>query len=155
MGEALNSQSNNENITYSAISETVVNKFTAAPRFATGMEDISTKIIKYIMDIILPILEPISTNYPNEVLANQIYDLSILLFILSILISILILGLLINILVVINSNRILNLFTNKYIRWYVNLNMKLISIEVLCLGSSILYFMYTLSKGLQYIATLA
>lgn len=47
----------------------------------------------------------------------------------------------------------MNLFTNKYIRWYVNINMKLIGIEVFCLGSSILYFMYSLSKGLQYIAT--
>ena len=118
-----------------------------------GVEDIPNNIIKYIMDIIRPILEPVITNYSNEILANQIYDLSILLFILSILISILILGLLINILVLINSNRILNFFTNKYIRWYVNVNMKLIGIEVLCLGSSILYFMFTLSKGLQYIAT--
>lgn len=162
MGEALNSPQDspleagarfNENIT-SAVTkgseETVVNNFAAAPY---GMEDISNKIIKYIMDIIRPILEPVTTNYSNEVLANQIYDLSILLFILSILISILILGLLINILVLINSNRILNLFTNKYIRWYVNVNMKLISIEVFCLGSSILYFMHTLSTGLQYIAT--
>ena len=154
MGEALNSQNNNENITSplgaTTISETVGNNFTTAPQ---GMEDISTKLIKYIIDIIRPILEPVTTNYSNEVLANQIYDLSILLFILSILISMLILGLLLNILVVINGNTILNFFTNKYIRWYVNINMKLIKIEVFCLGSSILYFMYTLSKGLQYIAT--
>jgi len=169
MGEALNSTNNTpapgagvhqpgcesqaENITASSSSsstETVVNKFAAAPQ---GMEDISNKMIKYIMETIRPILEPVTSNYSNEVLANQIYDLSILLFILSILISILILGLLINILVVINSNRILNLFSNKYIKWYVNINMKLISIEVFCLGFSILYFMHTLSKGLQYIAT--
>jgi hypothetical protein len=153
MGEALNSTNNSENLTSSitkASEETVVNKFAAAPH---GMEDISNKIIKNIMDIIRPILEPVTSNYSNEILANQIHDLSILLFILSILISILILGLLLNILVLINSNRILNFFTNKYIRWYVNVNMKLISIEVFCLGFSILYFMPTLSTGLQYIAT--
>ena len=160
MVEALNSSSNNENLISSVNkasvsplkgSEANVNNFTA--NLSEGMEDISNKIIKYLMDMIRPILEPVITNYSNEVLANQIYDLSILLFLISILISILILGLLINILVLINSNRILNLFTNKYIRWYVNVNMKLISIEVFCLGSSILYFMHTLSTGLQYIAT--
>lgn len=39
------------------------------------------------MDIIRPILEPVASNYSNEVLANQIHDISVILFILSILIS--------------------------------------------------------------------
>jgi hypothetical protein len=119
----------------------------------SGLNGISNKILNYIMETLKPILEPIPTNFSNELLASQIHDLSLILFILSILISILITGLLINIFVLINADRITNFFNNKFIRWYVNFNMKLISIEVFFLGSSILYFMFTLSKGLHYIAT--
>lgn len=120
---------------------------------SSDIENITNKILSYILDNIRHILEPVTSNYSNEVLAGQIHDISILLFILSILITILIICLLINILVLINSDRIIKLFTNKYIRWYVNVNLKLIGIEVFCLGSSIIYFMYCLSKGLQYLAT--
>ena len=68
-------------------------------------------------------------------------------------ISILILGLLINVLIVINGDKIINFFTNKYIKLYVKWNMKLIGLEVFGLGASILYFMYNLSMGIRFIAT--
>ena len=68
-------------------------------------------------------------------------------------INFIIFKLLFNIIIVLNSDRIINFFTNKYIKWYVNINIKLIKIEVLCLGGTILLFMYNLSNGLHYIAT--
>ena len=50
---------------------------------------ISEKIINAIIDHIKPILEPVHVEYTNELLANQIYVISIILFILSIMIIIL------------------------------------------------------------------
>lgn len=99
------------------------------------------------------ILEPVQVDYSNSILANQIYDLSILLFILSILIIGLITVLISNLIIYINMDRIRNFFNNKFIRWYLDFNKKLMSIEIIILGSSILYFMYTLSKGILFIAT--
>ena len=51
------------------------------------------------------------------------------------------------------SDKLLNLFTNKYIRWYILYNKKVIGIEIAFLSISILYFMYKLSYGLHFIAT--
>jgi hypothetical protein len=99
------------------------------------------------------ILEPVKVNYSDELLANQIYDLSILLFILSILITGLIIILLFNLFLFINIDRIIKIFNNKFIRWYLLFNKKIMSIEILILGSSIIYFMHILSKGILFIAT--
>ena len=60
---------------------------------------------------------------------------------------------LINVLIVINGDKIINFFTNKYIKLYVKWNMKLIGLEVFGLGASILYFMYKLSMVIHFIAT--
>lgn len=76
-------------------------------------------IIDGIIAILKPILEPVNVDYPVNLLADQIYGISIMLFILSILISILILALLINMVIIVYSDKLLNLFTNKYIRWYI------------------------------------
>lgn len=86
-------------------------------------------------------------------MSNQIYGISIMLFILSVLIIILLLAFMINIIILVYSDKIFNLFTNKYIRWYIVFNIKVIGIENLFLGSSILYFMYVLSDGLHFICT--
>jgi hypothetical protein len=118
-----------------------------------NINNFSNNLLSNILDYLKHILEPVSVNYSNELLANQINDLGILLFILSLLLILLTLILLINILVLINSHRITTFFTNKYIKWYVNLNMKLIKLEVICLGGSILYFLVTLSKATHFIAT--
>jgi hypothetical protein len=118
-----------------------------------GLDDLANKIISYIMDILRPILEPVKVNYSNELLANQLNDVSILLFILSIFLFILLLAFMLNILIYINTDRIINYFTNKYIQMYVNFNKKIIGLELFFLGSSILYFMYILSYGLHFLAT--
>jgi hypothetical protein len=118
-----------------------------------GIDEVANKIFSYIMDTLRPILEPVKVSYSNEILANQIYDISILLFVLSVLIMILFIAFIINMTVLIYSDRLLNYFTNRYIRWYITLNKKLIGIELIFLGSSILYFMYILSYGIHFIAT--
>jgi hypothetical protein len=92
-------------------------------------------------------------NYSNELLANQLNDISILLFILSVLIIVLLLAFNINIIYFNSSDKISNYFTNKYIKWYINFNKKIIGIELILLGSSILYFMINLSYGIHFLAT--
>lgn len=74
---------------------------------------------------------------------------------LSVLIMILLLGtpFLLNIIILGYSDKLMSLFTNKYIRWYIALNKKLIGIEICFLGTSLIYFMYNLSAGIHFIAT--
>jgi hypothetical protein len=118
-----------------------------------ALDEISNSIVSKFMGVFKSILEPVKVTYSNELLANQLNDLSILLFILSIFIIILLVGFMLNILVYLYSDKISNYFTNKYIKWYVNFNKKIIGIELLFLGSSILYFMYILSYGIHFLAT--
>lgn len=117
------------------------------------LKEFSDKILFQFMEYFKLVLQPTNNNLSNDVLAVQIHDISIILFFMCLLLSILITGLLINIIVVVNSNRILNFFKNKYIRLYVNINIKLIKLEVVFLGATILYFLFFISKGIHYIAT--
>ena len=118
-----------------------------------NLNDLIQEYMSGVFNSLKFVLEPIQVNYSNEVLANQIYDLSILLFILSILITGLILVLLLNVLIYMNMDRIIKYFKNKYIRWYLFFNKKFLGIEIFMLGTSILYFMYNLSIGIRFIAT--
>ena len=113
----------------------------------------SETIINKAIGTFTQILEPVSVSYSNDTLATQIYGISIMLFLLSVVIIILILALILNILMWVYSDKLLNLFTNKYIRWYILYNKKVIGIEIAFLSISILYFMYKLSYGLHFIAT--
>jgi len=79
----------------------------------------SENILNSVITILKPILEPISVDYSNEMLANQISGLSIILFILSIMILILLSAFIVNIIILVYSDKLMNFFTNKYIRWYI------------------------------------
>ena len=116
-------------------------------------DGLSNDIVTYIMSILKPILVPVKVSYSNELLATQLYGISILLFILCLLIIIMLIVFIVNLLVYLNSDKIINYFNNKYIKWYVSLNKKIIRIELFYLGTTILYFMYTLSTGLHFLAT--
>jgi hypothetical protein len=118
-----------------------------------GIEDITNKLLQNLMNYIKPFLEPVQVSYSNELLANQIYGLSIMLFILSVLIIVLLIFFIINIIIFIYSDRIMNYFSNKYIKWYINITKKFIGVELFLLGPSLLYFMYILSMGIRFIAT--
>lgn len=50
-------------------------------------------------------------------------------------------------------DKIIKFFNNNFISWYLVLNKKFISIEIFILGSTKLYFMYTLSIGIRFIVT--
>ena len=45
-----------------------------------------------------------------------------------------------------------NYFTNKYIRAYLNLQAKVIAIELIFFSVTILYFLYSIGIGVQFIA---
>ena len=68
-------------------------------------------------------------------------------------ILILLLAFILNIVILVYSDKLMNIFSNKYIRWYIALNKKLIGIEICFLGGSLIYFMYMLSYGIHFIAT--
>lgn len=118
-----------------------------------GLDALANNLITNIIEHLKFILEPVQVSYSNKVLATQIYDISILLFILSILIIGLFIAFIINVFILVNTDKILNFIKNKYIRWYVIFNKKIINIEIFILGGSLLYFMYTLSIGIRFIAT--
>ena len=117
-----------------------------------GLSDLMHVFLNRIFENIKYVLEPVQVNYSNDLLANQINDLSILLFVLAIIIFSLIIVLLFNLFMYINMDKIIQFFNNKYIKWYLTLNKKFISIEICFLGCSILYFMYTLITGIRFIA---
>nr|AYE93225.1 hypothetical protein C0995_000093 [Termitomyces sp.]AYE93267.1 hypothetical protein C0995_000044 [Termitomyces sp.] len=125
------------------------NKFLSDNNFNELKEDLLNKILEYIK----PVLEPVTVDYSNEILANQIYVISVILFILSLMIVLLIISLLINTIIFVYTDRIKEMFTNKFIRGYISLNKKFIGLEIFLVGGSILYFMYYLTYGLQFIAT--
>lgn len=132
---------------------------TKDPETLSQLNKVSSKfmpenqILDTVVSYLKPILEPVSVNYSPETLANQIYGISILLFIMSILIMILLLAFIINITILVYSDKLMSLFTNKYIIWYITINKKLIGIEIMFLGASLLYFMFNLSSGIHFIAT--
>ena len=67
------------------------------------------------MDYIKPFLEPVQVSYSNEVLAYQIYGLSIALYIFSLSILVLLIYLILNVIIFAYSDMILNYFSNKNI----------------------------------------
>ena len=99
------------------------------------------------------ILKPVSVNYSNEILSNQLYSISILLFILSIVILIILIAFLVNIISFMYSEKLLKYFTNKYIVKYITINREIIKIEIILVGFILIYFVYQLAFGLHYLAT--
>ena len=118
-----------------------------------GIEELINQFIGQVLNTIQPFLEPVKVDYSMEVLANQINDISIILFILCALIMGLIVGLLSNIIILLYSDKIINYFNNKYIKWYLRFTKKFIALEVIVLGTFILYALYNMCLGLRFIAT--
>lgn len=117
------------------------------------MENFSNKIINLLMGSVKGVLEPVTVSYSNELLLEQIHSISIILFLMSILIIILFIGFILNIIILFYSDRILSYFTNKYIKLYIQFNKKMMGLEIIFLGGSIIYFLYMLSYGLHFICT--
>lgn len=98
----------------------------AVDSVAKGIEASSSKFFlpsDFISDelfgkMIIPlkaILEPVTVSYSNEILADQILVISIVLFIMCICILVLFVSLIFNVLILIYADRIQNYFTNVYI----------------------------------------
>ena len=118
-----------------------------------NLSEIYNTYFKDIFEIFKHVLEPVQVSYSNELLANQINDIAIILFILVILIMFLLVILFINILLYINMDIIIKYFNNKYIIWYLTFNKKMMGIEIFISSVTILYFMFIVSKGILFIAT--
>ena len=118
----------------------------------SNLNDVTDKLFDMLMGNLKTVLEPVTVTYSNELLLQQIHGLSILLFVLSILIIGIFIVYIINTLVLLYSDRILNYFKNKYIRAYLNLQAKIITIELIFLSGTIVYFLYNIAIGAQFIA---
>ena len=75
------------------------------------------------------------------------------LFILGLIIFGLIVVLLLNLILYINMDKVIKLFNNRFIYWYLIMNKKFLSIEIFLLGGTILFFMSSLITGVHFIAT--
>lgn len=74
------------------------------------LDNWSENILNTGIDILKPILQPITVDYSNEILSKQIYGISIMLFILSVLIIVLLTAFMINILIIVYSDKLMNFF---------------------------------------------
>jgi hypothetical protein len=92
---------------------TEVNKFISD---GNGIDELANKIFSLIMDYLNPILTPVKVDYSNELLADQLNYISIILFLMSIFIIILLIAFIFNTIIFIYSDKISNFFTNKYIK---------------------------------------
>ena len=118
-----------------------------------NMLDSYSDLINSWFNIFKSILEPVTVNYSNEILSNQLYNISIILFILSIALLILLTAFVVNIITYIYSEKLLRYFTNKYIVKYISFNRAIIKIEIIVVGLLLIYFMYQLVFGLHFLAT--
>ena|ERR1700761_3681842 len=131
-------------------SSTSTNKFLPDGQ---GFEELGQKMISSFIDTFRPLFEPVQVAYSNEILANQIHDISVLLLISNTFIMFLIALLLLNILFLIYYDKLMILFKNKLIRAYLNLTKKFVALEVFVGGLTILYFMYSVNLGIHFIVT--
>lgn len=135
---------------------TVISSDISTNNFISGinsLEDYTNFFISKIVSILNPFLAPVLVDYSNQVLADQLYHISILLFLLSIFLTILIVYFMFTTLIFVYSDRISTYFTNKYILRYINYTRKLIGLELILLGSAILYIMSNLIYGIHFLAT--
>ena len=109
------------------------------------------KMVYQILFNMKSVLEPIQVDYAPEVLSTQIVNIALILLILSIIIIILIMFFVFNTFVFVYSNRLLERFKNKYIKLYINISRKFIAIELGFLACAIIYFMFSIIKGLLFI----
>ena len=111
------------------------------------------QLVFKIIEILKPVIQPVTVDYSNQLLANQVYVISIMLFVMCILITFLIVVFMMNLLLYSYSDKLISLFKNKYVIMYINFNKKIINIELWYLGIIILTFMYSLATGLHFLAT--
>jgi hypothetical protein len=120
-----------------------------------GLDDVSNmnSYIKSIINYIISFLSPVSVDYSNALLSEQHHGIAILLFILCLCIIVLFIAFTFNVLILLFREKIMGYFTNKYILAYLNLNVRILFIEVFILSATILFFLINLTSGLHFLAT--
>jgi hypothetical protein len=103
-------------------------------------------------DYLEKIFEPVQLSFSNELMSQQIKNLSIYLWILTVCLVIFFISLLFNIVLFIFSAKLTKYFTNKYILLYLSFNKKVIGFEIFMLSGWIFYLLDLLLSGLHYIA---
>jgi len=93
-------------------------------------ETINNNIIDYLQKF----FSPMPVDFSVELLSTQINHLSIILFMLTACLLLFFLSLLFNLTAFIFSDKLLNYFTNKYIRRYLSFNKKIIAFEIIMLS---------------------
>ena len=116
-------------------------------------EFLTDNILTPILDSFKYLFKPIIVDYSNEILSQQIHNIAILLFILGLIIFLLLILTFINTLIIINKDRFLNYFKNKYILAYINFQLNIYKIELFFLFGIIFYFLYYLLTGILFIIT--
>lgn len=146
-------QSELENQSYASINNTTSSNSDSTSNFLpTDLNSYVEGLLNTIIGNLKPILEPVKVTYSNELLAEQINGIAILLFIISIIIIFLFIIFSVNAIILIYRDRIVNYFKNKYIRAYLQLNTSIIVLEFVLISITIVYFLFTISRGLQFIA---
>lgn len=92
--------------------------------------EIFDTVFRYIVDFFNNFFLPIPVNFTNDLLVNQIHKISIILFILTVCMVIFFIYLLVNIILYIFSDKLINYFTNKYIKLYLSLNKQILAFEI-------------------------
>jgi hypothetical protein len=116
------------------------------------IESINSQL-KPIFDYIVGFLNPVTVDYPNTLLAQQIHGLAIFLFIICISIIILFIAFSFNMIILLYREKLIGYFTNKYIVAYLKLQTHIILFEIIFFFSLILYSLYNLAIGIHFIAT--
>ena len=128
----------------------VSNSFLPIPE---GLSDFSNNLLSTFIGSLKHILEPVTVDYSNELLAEQIYGISIVLFVMVVCVLILFISFVFNVVILIFSDTLKKYFTNKYILWYIDFNKRIIGLEVAFLSITIISSLFSMAKGIQFIAT--
>jgi hypothetical protein len=112
-----------------------------------------TDFINPITYFIVGFLSPVTVDYSNALLAQQIQGLAIFLFIICISIIILFIAFSFNFFILLYREKLIGYFTKKYIVAYLKLQANIIIFEMIFFFSLILYSLYNLTIGIHFIAT--
>jgi hypothetical protein len=95
-----------------------------------SLDEFSETIIIKISDFLTTFFAPVVVTYSNELLSNQFHNISLILFILTLILLLNFFVLLFNFTLFIFTEKLIGYFKNKYVLYYLNLNKKLIGLEI-------------------------
>jgi Cytochrome C and Quinol oxidase polypeptide I len=121
--------------------------------FESNFTDFIDSPIKPIIDYIVGFLSPVTVDYSNVLLAQQIHGIAIFMFIVCISIIILFIAFFFNIIILLYRDKLISYFSNKYIVAFLKLQSHIILFEIFWFFIIIMYGLYNLAIGIHFIAT--